>query len=218
MVKFVVDDVEIRAITKNEFEAVLDAIDTKSPYNQIGGKRPQRVNMKKGYIKEGIRMALLLGLRREEIISLTYKDVKVQTDTGDLIIVTDNLKVERITGKKYKKKYIPVYPQLMELLIDMGYNDLKDSDSYILHPERGTLQAKTMMNALSKGFSHYFNQAFPDKKPMAFRVLRKTFLSFLNKAVGDDMIDLSSHSSMDVVSKHYLDKELVAKGRDMRMF
>ena len=41
---------------KAEFEAVLEAIDTKSPYQQIGGKRPQRVNMKKSYLKDGIKM------------------------------------------------------------------------------------------------------------------------------------------------------------------
>ena len=215
---FEIIECDIEAISEVEFNGVLDAIDTMSPYQIVGKKRPQRVNMKKVYLKDGIRLGLMIGLRREEVVTLSWSDIKIQHDTGKLIIVTDNSKVERIMKKKYKKTYVPVYPQLMELLVEMGYDDLKESDDYILHPERGTLKAKTMMNVLSKGFSHYFKQAFPDKKLIQFKVLRKTYMSYLNKATGDDMIDLSGHGGMGVVKKHYLDKNLTARGGDMRMF
>ena len=43
-------------------------------------------------------------------------------------------------------------------------------------------------------------------------------MSYLNKVVGDNMIDLSSHSGMEVVQRHYLDKELTAKGYEMEVF
>ena len=74
------------------------------------------------------------------------------------------------------------------------------------------------MAALSKGFSHYYEQAFPEVKPRQFKVLRKTYLSYLNKSVGEDMIELSSHSSMRVLDKHYLDAEIVSKGLKMKIF
>jgi hypothetical protein len=40
----------------------------------------------------------------------------------------------------------------------------------------------------------------------------------LNKAVGDDMIQLSSHGSMEVLDNHYIDKSVVAQGLKMKMF
>ena len=77
---------------------------------------------------------------------------------------------------------------------------------------------RNMQAALSKGFSHYYKQAFPEEKPMKFKILRKTYLSYLNKTVGDSVIELSSHGSMKILHKHYVDAEVVAKGLTMKMF
>jgi integrase len=217
-VVFEVVEHEIKAITKNEFDEVIKAIDTKNPYKYLGGKGKERKRMFRPYLADGFKLGLMLGLRREELVTLQWNDLKFNQDSNELIIVTDNLKVERSTGKKYKKKYIPVYPQLKSLLDEMGFDELKGSCTYILHPLRGSLRTQTMMDALSKGFSHYYKQAFPDRETIMFKVLRKTYLSYLNKAVGDNMIDLSSHSGMEVVQRHYLDKELTAKGYDMKVF
>jgi hypothetical protein len=133
------------------------------------------------------------------------------------MLVANNIKVERITRKKYKPKYVPVNPDLMDLLIEMGYNELKGSDLHILEPLR-TSSSKTIMNCLSRGFSHYYKQAFPERRTVQFKVLRKTYLSYLNRELGDKMIDLSSHAGMDVLQNHYIDQELVARGLKMRMF
>ena len=67
-------------------------------------------------------------------------------------------------------------------------------------------------------FSHYFKQAFPDVPHKTLKMLRKTYLGHLNKAVGDDVIKFSSHSKVRVLDKHYLDKKITAKGLDMKMF
>ena len=105
----------------------------------------------------------------------------------------------------------------MELLNELGYEDFKNSDLYILAPNR-KVKYTTMMADLSKGFSHYYKQAFPDEKPRKFKVLRKTYLSYLNKYVGNDTIELSSHGSMRTLNKHYVDAEVVAKGLTMKIF
>ena len=47
---------------------------------------------------------------------------------------------------------------------------------------------------------------------------KKTYLSYLNKAVGDDTIELSSHGDMKTLTTHYIDAEIVAKGLTMKMF
>ena len=98
----------------------------------------------------------------------------------------------------------------LNLLDELGYDDLKDSKLFILQPQRDA-SIKTMMACLSRGFSHFYKQAFPD-------VESKTYLSYLNKAVGDDSIELSSHGSMKTLTKHYIDPEVVAKGQAMKIF
>jgi len=186
-------------------------------YEQLGGKRQEVKNNYRPYLIDGFKLALYTGLRREELVSLSWNDLKYSEEIGCLVFVIDNLKVERITGKKYKSKYVPVGPDLKELLIELGYNDFKTSDLFILEPNR-KVKHTTMMAALSRGFTHYYKQAFTDVEPKQFKILRKTYLSYLNKSVGDDMIELSSHRSMKTLKNHYLDAEVVTKGLQMRMF
>ncbi|WP_242121095.1 tyrosine-type recombinase/integrase [Aestuariivivens sediminicola] len=169
------------------------------------------------YLKNGFRLALLTGLRREELVTLSWNDLFYSEKKGCLMFVIDNLKVERITGKKYKSKYVPVGPDLMDLLTELGYDDFKGSDLFILVPNR-KVKHTTIMSTLSRGFSHYYMQAFPDNKLKQFKVLRKTYISYLNKEVGDSVIELTSHGSMKVVNKHYVDAEVVAKGLTMKIF
>jgi hypothetical protein len=49
-------------------------------------------------------------------------------------------------------------------------------------------------------------------------MLRKTYLSYLTKAVGVNVIRFSSHSKVRVLDKHCLDKKITAKGLEMKMF
>lgn len=205
------------SITKKEFLAVLDAVINKSPYEQLKGIRKERKNHFRNYLINGFKLALFTGLRREELATLSWKNLYYSEKTECLIFVVDNLKVERITGQKFNKKYIPVGPDLKELLIELGYDDLKDSDLAILEPNR-TVSNKTIMACLSKGFSHFYKQAFPNLEPKKFKILRKTYLSYLNKAAGDDSIQLSSHGSMKTLNTHYVDAEVVAKGLTMKLF
>lgn len=206
-----------RAITKEEFEGVIDAINTKSPYQQLGGLRKEIKNHYRPYLKDGLKLALYTGLRREELVTLSWNDIGYSEKNRCLMLVVDNLKVERFTGKKYKKKFIPIGPDLELLLYELGLEDLKGSDLFILEPNR-KIKYTTMMAALSKGFSHYYKQAFPEFKPAKFKILRKTYLSYLNKSAGDDMIELSSHGGMKVLNTHYLDAEIVAKGLSVKIF
>ena len=52
-----------------------------------------------------------------------------------------------------------------------------------------------MFMSLSKSFTNFYKQAYPEAKPKTFKILRKTYMSYLNKAVGDDSIQSNSHGS-----------------------
>jgi len=216
-VKFDTVIYDTSSISEKEFLDVLDAIKNKTPYEQLQGERKERKNHFRTYLANGFKLALYTGLRREELVSLSWNDVGYSEKLDCLIIVIDNLKVERITGKKYKKKYVPIGPDLMNLLNELGYEDLLNSELHILEPNRNC-KYKTMMNTLSKSFTHYYKQVYTDVKPKTLKILRKTYLSYLNKDVGDDSIDLTSHGDMKTLTTHYLDPEVVAKGLKMKIF
>ena len=49
---------------------------------------------------------------------------------------------------------IAVNQDLMEVLLKLGYEQKKHSSDYIIYPER-TCNVKTLMDRISKSFTHY---------------------------------------------------------------
>jgi|GEM_PF-7033732 len=45
--------------------------------------------------------------------------------------------------------------------------------------------------------------------PLQMKCLRKTYLTYLNKALKGDAAKLSSHTTNAVLSKHYIDKRII---------
>ena len=215
--KFKVVKKKIESVTEEEFYGVLDAVDNKSPHEQLNDKKRTIKNRFRPYLKDGFRLAVMTGLRREELVSLRWSDLQMSQKTGHLMFVVRNLKVERQKQDEYEPKYVIVYPQLMEFLIELGYEKQIGNEDYIIEPERSCTE-NTMMIQLTKSWTHYFKQAFPDRPNKPLKHLRKTYLSYLNAEVGDDMGKLSSHSGIKVLKDHYLDAELVVKGAKMKMF
>ena len=207
----------IVAITSEQFYGVIDAIENKDKYDWIGCAGKSKKNMHRDWLSTAFKFGLFTGLRNAELVSLTWKDVHYNKKTDTYMIVTDNIKVENLTGKKYKPKYVPCGPDLMEVLDELGLEHLINSDYHLISPHRDA-NHKTMSIFISKAWTHYFKQAFPETPPMQFKNLRKTYLSALNSALGNDMIEFSSHSDMEVLDKHYLDPKKVAKGLTMKVF
>ncbi len=74
------------------------------------------------------------------------------------------------------------------------------------------------MNSLSKGFTHFYNQLGICRK-VQLKNLRKTYLTHLKFALGEDAKELSSHASSQVLDDFYIDDEVVAKSlRNFRIF
>ncbi len=133
------------------------------------------------------------------------------------LIVTDNLKVQRITGKKCPPKFIPIHAKLEEYLHSLDWSNNHGRNSYIIEPNR-TSTVATMMVVCTRAFSHFYRQAFPNQPYKSLGVLRKTYLSYLYRETEEHMIKLSSHGNMRTLETHYLDKRLIAKGAKMEMF
>jgi integrase len=196
----------IDIISEEEFEKILDAIDNSNPIQKLGGKGENK-NMYKPFLKDGFKLFLLTGGRREEVVDLKWSDI-YSTNHGIKLFIIDNLKVQRIKkDNKERKKYIAINSDLEDFLIELGMNEKIGKNEFILYPNRD-ITTKTMMDNLSKGFSYYKKKASINKN-ISLNNLRKTYLTWHHQVLGDDTGLVSSHSTTQVLEKYYLDPKVL---------
>ena len=196
----------IDTITEEEFNRILTAVDIIDPIVKLGGEGKKK-NLYKPYLKDGFKLFLLTGGRREEVVDLKWSNI-YSTPQGVKLFIIDNLKVNRIKkDSKERKKYIGINADLEDFLIELGMNEKIGKDEYILSPNRNRI-TKTIMNDLSKGFTHYKNGA-GIKKNISLSNLRKTYLTWHHQILGDDTGLVSSHSTTHVLDKYYLDPKVL---------
>lgn len=199
----------IYTLEKEEFEAIISAIETCDPIS-IQGK--ERKNMYKSYLKDGFKLFLLTGGRREEVVNLKWKDIYITTK-GIKFFKINNLKVERQTGEEFTK-HIPINTDLFNVLLEFGYEEKKHTDEFILFPERinksRPVKDKTMMDAMSKGFTHY-KKAAKINKEVSLKNLRKTYITWVHAVMQKDTGILSSHSTEEILERHYIDPTILTK-------
>jgi hypothetical protein len=124
-----------------------------------------------------------------------------------------NLKVERISkSTNIPKKYVPINPDLEELLVEMGMGKMRPND-YILFPDRNCTD-KIIIDRLSRSFTHFKNGAGIKKdvslKDVSLKSLRKTYISWVNQAMGKETGILTSHSTNEVLDNFYLDPTILS--------
>ena len=196
----------IDTITEEEFNRILTAVDIIDPIVKLGGEGKIE-NRYKPFLKDGFKLFLLTGGRREEVVDLKWSDI-YSTLQGIKLFIIDNLKVNRIKkDAKERKKYIGINADLEDFLIELGMNEKIGTDEYILFPKRDR-STKTMMNDLSKGFTYFKNGAGINKK-ISLSNLRKTYLTWHHQVLGDDTGLVSSHSTTHVLDKYYLDPKVL---------
>jgi hypothetical protein len=208
----------ILTLTKEEFELILNGVGAINPIKTLGG-RGERKNMYKPYLKEGFKLMLFTGGRREEIVELKWNDIFI-TIKGAKCFRVHNRKVERSKKNESVYKYIPINADLIALLAELGYSEKINSDEYIFYPERKE-ETKTIMDALSKGFTFYKN-ALKIEKNVSMKNLRKTYISWVHDVMGDKTGVLTSHPDYKVLTSHYLDPSIISaidKGaQEIRIF
>ena len=114
----------IKTIEKEDFEAILNAVDTYHPI--LVQNNGNKINLYQTWMKDAFRLFLLAGGRREEIIYLRWSDI-FTLKNGTKFFMIGNLKANRIqkTDKEFVK-YIPIGADLEKVLMDMGM-DIKNT-------------------------------------------------------------------------------------------
>lgn len=192
-------------ITKEEFQTVLESVGVATPYVKLGGKGEKK-NMYRPYLVDGFKLFLLTGGRREEVVELKWCDILI-TIEGTKFFEIGNKKVNRKKKVETYKKYLPINDDLFDLLNELGYQEKKNSDDYILFPDRN-VNTITIMNDLSKAFTHYVKESGIDKN-ISLKHLRKTYITWINRIMGKSTGLLTSHSGEKVLKDHYIDSTIL---------
>lgn len=199
---------DVVTLTKEEFTSIIDSVGVADPYQKLGGKGEIK-NMYKPYLIEGFKLFLFTGGRREEVVELKWSDILV-TKEGVKFFKVANKKVNRIkkteTSQNYNK-FIPINADLFQLLIELGYEEKLNSNDYILYPERN-VNAKTIMDALSKSFTHYVKHSNIEKE-VSLKNLRKTYITWVNRSLGNNTGLITSHAGNKVLEDHYIDEKVL---------
>ncbi|WP_298546225.1 hypothetical protein [uncultured Aquimarina sp.] len=216
---------QIETIEQSEFKGLLSLLNHKNGKVDRVSKTGKLVkkNMYRPFLKSAFQLALHTGGRREEIMGMKWSMIKEDSNGHPLYIEVPNLKVQRSNqtlgkSKIVAPKIIPVTKGLHEILIRMGYHKKKNNDQFIIYPNRENKSMDWLTSILSRSFSHFY-ALLGNEKQLQFKCLRKTYLTYLNKAMKGSTKSLSSHSNQKVLDTHYIDPKIISKAiREVEIF
>lgn len=201
-------------ITAEQFRDLLEAIE------QRGRRNIKGENMYYPWLSHAIRLGLYSGARRQEIPVIKWSDILPNSEgglEGGFLLLSD-MKVSAIRKMdSVKAKPIEINDDLADLLYEMGYENMKEQNKYIIDPseEFGRSYIKEI---LSRSFTHYASFVCPD---LTFACLRKTWFTSCAIAIGiKNASKMGGHSSEKVTLAHYIDELKLAGtlGKFKRVF
>lgn len=198
-------------ITKLEFEELIAVI---TPDNS----RDMRVKYYKYYYKDWLasafKLALYTGLRREEFLSLKWSSIECNEEGLPILIKVPNFKVIRLVDgirtESTRTKWVPIIPELMDLLVNHLNMELyRDTDRYLVAND-DTIDRASLPLFVSRAFGHFWNITGIDRK-VKLNDLRNTYITELFKQFGDSAAVITDHSDIRTVKKHYTKAKLVSE-------
>jgi integrase len=171
------------------------------------------------YTKDGIELCAYTGMRLEEVVSLKYSDIVVDSEGELECIIGTDLKFERAHNwdktKATKSVYIPISNELKELLERLDYKSNLGVNKYLIADDMN-IDRKTLAKQLSHSFTFYRRQAKLGDD-FSIKHLRKTFLTKLHLQTGLTE-SMGYQKTASVVLKNYIDKKAVVKEANKRGF
>lgn len=204
----------VETITKKEFNSLLEIISEENGITYMP-RTKEKKNLYKPWLISAFKLGLYTGRRREEIVKFKFSDIREDEFGNISYLECAHLKVDRAKGANEEAKtYVRISASkgLVSLLMDLGYKQNKGKDIFILAPEE-TMKRVTMMDLISKSFSHYYNQLGTGKK-ILFKHLRKTYISAAYKKYGEKARILTKSADLKVVEKNYTDFKVLLDAND----
>lgn len=206
-----VPDSPVRYITAEEFSGLLDACD----------EMPHERSL---WWRTFLMVAYTAGLRRDEIVHLTWKDLDFEADTISVTSKTDDRDTIEWMPKDYESRIIPVPPAMMALLADMQAV-AENGHSYVFLPadrlrlikdakSAGTWKEdRAVLNNFSRSFRKLVRLAAKniksivdgDGKPaIGMHDLRRTAITNWSRAANiQTVMRMAGHSNVSTTQKFY---------------
>lgn len=215
---------DTRSITKTEF---LKLVDFTTPENGWGyGTKKnawKRINFFRPWLIDAFYLGLFAGGRNEETVEMKWSDIKTNEEGKmSLIEITDfkRTRIEKNSGIEniQYKKTVEITPEFEEMLKEMGYEEKKKTNDYILAPNEGISRGR-VKHLMSLGFTHFYSQLnLPIKKN--FKHLRKTYITncFIQSEDTKEFLIKTGHANMDTPLNHYVDMRMVMEARRKKLY
>lgn len=207
------EKIEPKSFTLEEIEKIKAVISPHDDYRIVGKKKQEKKHMYREWLTDAIDLALFTGVRREQIMVMKWSDVECFPDGTPKYIKSNNLKVNRMLNRNGDKDdkyvYAPIYAELRDLLYQMGFEEKRGSDEYIIAPKEKASR-EWLVKRMSWSFSFFSEKAGLDPK-LGFKYLRKTNITEdAKKEAVRNIIKRTGHSKESIVEDHYLDASAVA--------
>jgi hypothetical protein len=196
-------------ISELEFYKTIEAISHENGYYMDGKKR---LNCYRTWMADAFLMGYLTGGRNLEVVSGRWKDIHVDEEGNPSFILVPHFKTNRrdehlYSEEEFEEKEVFIIPELLQLLVDLGYEKHRGSEKYIIAPEE-TIERDYLKRLMSRGFGHFFTVANSVYKP--FRYLRKTFFTFITSKYPEVAPQILG-DKFKTIKKHYFVNAQVAQ-------
>jgi integrase len=208
---------EPRAVTQEEFNKILQQFNTGSNEDKV---RDRSVYF--DWLAEALNLAALTGRRREEFMLAKFSDIHLVNGKlcGGYIKMIDSKYSRQNKHKigatvRYTKS--PIYSELCEFILQMGYEKYKDTDRFIVAGDE-TKQRNTLADNLTNAFAFYRNKLGISEK-VQLKGLRKHYITRMRNEFGDNANFFTGHSDGRIDKKHYYDdRELFKNVKDFKLW
>ncbi len=205
-------NIKTESVKETEFERLLELVSLENgvTFDKVSTlKNLKKRTLFRPWLKAAYRFGLYTGGRSEDIVEAKWSDIKL-TEEGkfDTIKVVDykidNANSHRTSHDERFYKYFAITKELSELLLEMGYEQYKSSDKYIIATEEKMSRSHVAV-LISKSFTHYYRQLNTGKQ-VSFKHLRKAFMTSALIEFGEASAALTNHTTVNMTNKHYHDK------------
>lgn len=207
--------VKLRNITVNQslFQRLISVCSFDNGWAEQGSMKERR-NRYRTWMVDSFYLSLYTGGRLDEVTNIRWSDIIYDEHGVPMFINSEDYKFNRahsdiVSEDDKKGKLFVVFKEFREFLQRIGLEEKRHSNDFIIGAE-SIESRRTIKENMSKGFTHFKRKAGISEK-VSWKNLRKTYITQVNKSQGSETAMVTDHDGMDVVRKHYINKDEVKK-------
>ena len=213
-----------KAISKTDFMKIVSVTTPDNGWGiEMRNGREVNVFLYRPWLIDAFYIGLFAGGRNEETVEMKWSDIKTNEEGQISLIEIIDRKVTRLKKKSGIEnisytKIVEVTPEFEKMLRELGYEEKKNTNEYILAPNE-KMSRSTLKAFMSQAFTHFYSILnLPVKKN--FKHLRKTYMTkcYIESNDTKDFLIKSGHANMDTPLNHYVDMKIVMEARRKKLY